>query len=109
MKRYNFQKKSSESEFLVVEESNGYWVKYDDVVDEFGEKCDCCGKLGNDRRTLWMGCGYNMDELNIPFKEKKDARVTGFNRDALYTLRVCKQCRSQWMHAIKEWFKRDCQ
>lgn len=33
-------------------------------------KCQKCGKEGEDRRTLWMACFYQMNELNIPFTEK---------------------------------------
>ena len=32
------------------------------------EKCDRCGKKGEDRRTLHMACFYAMEELDVPFK-----------------------------------------
>jgi hypothetical protein len=34
-----------------------------------GERCDRCGSVGEDRRTLWMACFYRMDELAIPFAQ----------------------------------------
>ena len=34
------------------------------------EKCDRCGCVGEDRRTLWHACFYAMEELKIPFEEK---------------------------------------
>ena len=101
-----------------------------------GEKCDRCGEIGEDRRTLWHACFYDMDELSIPFQKRvlfqaelekleraKDpvAIEVGNGRKinigagtvttkgeltphTLYTLRVCKECRGDWMAAIKQWF-----
>ena len=31
------------------------------------EKCDRCGSVGSDRRTLLMRCFYAMEELGVPF------------------------------------------
>lgn len=61
------------------------------------EICIKCGEEGEDRRTLYMKCCYDMNELEIPF----EAVVVG----GVYTLRVCKRCRSDWMKAIKNWFQ----
>lgn len=33
------------------------------------EDCQRCGDVGYDRRTLWMSCFYDMNELKLPFKE----------------------------------------
>lgn len=73
------------------------------------EQCQRCKEDGDDRRTLWMACFYEMMELNIPF-EKERIREGGIHDDHpnnfhnFYTLRVCKQCRGDWMKALKEWF-----
>ena len=91
-------------------------------------KCQRCGEMGHDRRTLFMDCFYQMNELRIPFSQMaitgKRNDMTGqetlpkFNvkvpiwseplgdehRWSFYTLRVCKDCRASWMHAIKNWF-----
>jgi hypothetical protein len=92
------------------------------------EKCVRCGEVEEDRRTLWMACFYEMNELGIPFIEYKikgilqdkigeeESKVlkgvmldifseegTEFDRP-FYTLRVCKDCRADWMQAIKDWF-----
>ena len=104
MKRYSLFASTQKQAHDIIEDPEGAWVKYEDVRDGFGEECDCCGLVGRDRRTLWMGCGYAMEELGIPFKQKEDGRVTGFNRGSLYTLRACKACRSRWLIAIKDWF-----
>lgn len=88
-----------------------------------GERCQRCGEVGEDRRTLWMACFYAMGELGLPFEEKtlfhanledleetKDAaqRAVRSSGDltpyGLFTLRVCKECRGDWMSAIKAWF-----
>jgi hypothetical protein len=94
------------------------------------ERCERCGTVGQDRRTLWMACFYAMDELGIPFTqvgllgivleptgeigqygmpvyktphpdwhEKADRRV-------MFSLRVCKGCRGDWLSAIKTWFRK---
>lgn len=34
-----------------------------------GEKCARCGDVGEDRRTLWMACLYDMSELKVPFEQ----------------------------------------
>ena len=81
------------------------------------ETCQRCGENDYDRRTLWMACFYKMSELDLPFRE-----ITMFGHRKLeinehiestpiessehlyYTLRVCKDCRADWMQAIKKWF-----
>ena len=105
------------------------------------EICQRCGEAGEDRRTLWMACSYEMKELGLPFEERTVLQpVDGDTREAkleivkpavtlplsngvtftmsgptvrtdaelslhgLYTLRVCKECRGDWLAAIKTWF-----
>lgn len=88
------------------------------------EKCDRCGMLGQDRRTLWMACFFDMSWMGIPFEAvgihgavtKRTGRtgIGGFafadpgtdtHTHTFYTLRVCKGCRADWMYAIKDsWF-----
>lgn len=68
------------------------------------EICQKCGvDAEGDIRTLYMFCTYEMNELGLPFSKKKLLMEVGA-RD-FYTLKVCKQCRSDWMKAIKEWFE----
>lgn len=70
-----------------------------------GEACDRCKSVGEDRRTLWMACFYEMGELGLPFEVVR-LRPEGYDHDrAFYTLRVCKRCRAEWMAAIKAWFE----
>lgn len=73
------------------------------------EQCARCHEVDEDRRTLWMACFYEMGELGLPFDKKKlkDADDSLYQ---FYTMRVCKDCRAEWMTAIQEWFnngKRD--
>lgn len=69
------------------------------------EACQRCHEVDEDRRTLEMACFYEMDELGLPFKH--DFIQTHIQDDGkkFYTLRVCKECRADWMTAIKNWFE----
>lgn len=58
------------------------------------ERCERCGEYGQDRRTLHMKCLYQMSELQVPFRIEDD----------LYVLRVCKDCRGDWLKVIEYWF-----
>ncbi len=97
------------------------------------DRCQRCGNGPDpDLRTLWMACFYEMNEIGIPFAEiaidgvpQRCARYEtvdflghGFRQpifepvpDAkpsqykFFTLRVCKDCRSDWMRAIQAWFE----
>lgn len=97
---------------------------------EIGELCQRCGQRGEDRRTLWHACFYAMDELDIPFervqimghlcKQNGTQQLVSFNKEIptyekpdteddphgyqFFNLRVCKECRADWMQIIKTWF-----
>ncbi len=98
-------------------------------MSEHDEMCQRCGEVGEDRRTLWMACFYAMNELGLPFKqvairgvvqeqtgverlEFLNAEVPVFSyadgaverQNQFFTLRVCKDCRADWLHSIKAWF-----
>lgn len=60
------------------------------------EPCIRCEEVGEDRRTLFMECGYQMMKLDIPFEKEL---ITNS-----YSIRVCKNCRGDWLAAIKDWF-----
>jgi hypothetical protein len=62
------------------------------------EICQRCKEEGEDRRTLWMACNYDMSELDMPFEKGEIAE------DNFFTLRVCKACRALWMISIRNWF-----
>jgi hypothetical protein len=64
------------------------------------EICQKCGEEDEDRRTMYMGCFYDMAEMGLPFRIMSDEAGNHF-----CTLRVCKACREDWMIAIKEWFE----
>lgn len=92
------------------------------------EECQRCKEVGEDRRTLWMACFYEMNELGLPFEEaaikgyfckKTGEKETVFGTSPtfdegsckdnvglrqFYLLRVCKDCRAEWMGAIEFWF-----
>lgn len=62
--------------------------------------CQRCGENGNDRRTLYMNCFYDMDELGLPFGRHL------YGTRNFFTLVVCKDCRAEWLQSIQDWFKR---
>ena len=72
------------------------------------ETCQRCNEETDEIRSLWMSCLYAMDELKVPFK-KRAVIVPTTETDCLekdfFTLRVCKECRSDWMTSIEAWFK----
>lgn len=99
------------------------------------EECARCKEVGDDRRTLWMACFYQMMETGVPFKQiairGKAVKYLGeenisetlrvkVSRYAdpdegqpeaqyqFYTLRVCKSCRADWMDSITQWFNQPC-
>ena len=71
-----------------------------------GDLCVRCGAIGEDRRTLWMACFYEMNELAVPFSQVAIELSCGRGDQHFYTLRVCKACRASWMSAIEDWFGR---
>lgn len=66
------------------------------------ETCQRCKETDEDRRTLWMACFYEMNELGIPFEQIGLSHLGSLRH--FYTLRVCKTCRADWMQAIQQWF-----
>lgn len=92
------------------------------------EKCDRCGVVGVDRRTLWMACLYAMNELGVPFEQvglhgvvvkpscigrwgnveyppMDEYKGPAPSTRGFFLLRVCKGCRGSWMEAIQKWFR----
>ncbi len=76
-----------------------------------GEVCDRCGQPGQDRRTIWMTCGAVMNNPDdpttpdVPYQEVAVQLPEGILRKTRFkTLRVCKQCRADWITAIGQWF-----
>ena len=67
------------------------------------EQCQRCKEEGEDRRTLWMACFYDMDELEIPFTHE-NLRYEDNRLHPMFTLRVCKNCRADWMRIIQYWW-----
>jgi hypothetical protein len=68
------------------------------------EICQRCNESDHDRRTLWMSCFYAMEELDLPFRQKKITPNGYDSGRTFYLLTVCKSCRADWMAQIKTWF-----
>jgi len=97
-----------------------------------GEICQRCRVRGEDRRTIRQAALYDLTELGIPFERSRihgyyceqngmsEMELFGrvrkipqftepdLDQDArnfdFFNLRVCKECRAEWMEAIKQWF-----
>jgi len=93
------------------------------------DRCQRCDEDGQDRRTLWMACFYDMAELPIPWTQRQIhgtvARPTGTwktifqnlkvpefeehkgepGNHNFFTLTVCKECRADWIESIQKWFE----
>jgi hypothetical protein len=106
------------------------------IIENETEKCVRCGKEDEDLRTLWMSCFYKMDEnksvpyektevleahhykegehiptiLNevtrLPFTKEGNDGTLVITKRTMFTLRVCKVCRAEWMGSISAWFKK---
>lgn len=72
-------------------------------MDSVMVRCVRCGgeESNGDLRTIRMGCGYDMNELDIPLSEVPGPRVS----TASFSIRVCRDCRAAWMRAQENWFK----
>jgi len=94
-------------------------------------RCLRCGAVGQDRRTLWHASNADMTTLGIPFeraavygsfREQVGTKivylVSGFIRPLyhqviaarqheyeFYLLTVCKDCRGEWMSALRRWYQ----
>ena len=95
------------------------------------DKCQRCGEVGEDRRTIHMAAFYQLDELGIPFdqyqisgeacgkKGERECKPFGFKVPVFkkptgkkslqsdhkyFCIRVCKECRADWMKAVKDWY-----
>lgn len=92
------------------------------------EKCARCGEEGNDRRTLWLSCLYDLSETKMPLDHVAVNGVLCTPIEAspsylgkqfavfspipgsievsykFYTMRICKDCRAEWIKAQMDWF-----
>lgn len=71
-----------------------------------GDLCQLCHAYGEDKRSLWIDCGYDVAEvvpemMDTRCFEDPDAAKRG------HYLRFCKSCRGRLLSAMKEW-RREC-
>jgi len=66
--------------------------------------CQRCKDESEDLRTLWMACLYDMNELKVPFHEEYLKPLDNIGLQKFFTLRVCKDCRADWMRVIQYWW-----
>jgi hypothetical protein len=73
--------------------------KVNKIIHEMDDGCMRCDmSMDGEGRTLFMACTYAMEEFDVPYS------VTEVGDRKFYTLKVCKNCRGEWMHSIEKWF-----
>ena len=64
------------------------------------DTCQVCGSVGEDRRTLFIRCFYQLKEVSSLFI---DLFHVENHKDGGYALRICKGCRSALLSKLAEW------
>ena len=62
--------------------------------------CQLCGAVGQDHRTLRMGCSYQLKEA-VP--EMLDLSEVEGGGNSTYHLRICKACRGSLLEHLESW------
>lgn len=73
--------------------------------DSDSDLCMCCHAYGEDKRSLWVDCFYEVREvvpeaIEINGVEPKPERHQGG-----YYLRICKACRGRLLTMLGEWWR----
>lgn len=71
----------------------------DENEGEVDAACQVCGELGEDKRRLFVDCGWDMSKMLSPFK-----LVQGEFPTRGYDMYFCKDCRTKFLAAIDRWF-----
>ena len=66
------------------------------------ELCMLCGAYGPDKRSLYIGCLYSLDEVSDRFIDLFD---TDEKHKGLYYLRICKACRGALLTYLRTWIQ----
>ena len=72
------------------------WEKLDPDI------CQVCDTKGDDRRTLFITCLYNLKEASPKFIDLFDTP----QRPKGYALRICKGCRAILLAHLHEWISK---
>lgn len=72
-------------------------------TDWNAELCARCGEPGPDRRTIEIDCFYDLSEVSSKLK------LVGSSTSAnAYRVRVCKECRGQFMEMLRNFLDNPC-
>lgn len=63
--------------------------------------CQCCHAYGSDKRSLFVACFYQIDEM-IP--EFIDLHNTDSPQRGYY-MRICKTCRARFLRHLEQWYE----
>jgi len=66
---------------------------------EVDSACQVCGELGEDKRRIFVDCGWDMSKMAAPFK-----LVQGEFPARGYDMYFCKDCRTKFLTAVDDWF-----
>lgn len=65
------------------------------------DTCQVCGTKGDDRRTLFISCLYNLKEVSPLFIDLYDTQ----QREKGFGLRICKGCRVTLLGLLYAWIE----
>ena len=67
--------------------------------------CQVCGNVGEDRRCIFVGCGYDLKEASDKLIELTN--VEGYeDQPNLYGIQVCKGCRAMFMELLGDFIEK---
>ena len=64
--------------------------------------CMLCHAYGNDKRSLWLSCFYDVKEV---MPEALDVFAVPTLKGRGYYLRLCKSCRGRFLDMLGQWRK----
>ena len=67
--------------------------------------CMCCHAYGEDKRSLWVDCFYEVREVVPEAIEISGVEPEPKNHNRGYYLRICKSCRGRFLTMMGEWWK----
>ncbi len=69
------------------------------------ELCMCCHAYGEDKRSIWIDCFYEIKEVVPDAIDISGVEPLPENHKRGYYLRVCKSCRSRFLGKMQDWWE----
>lgn len=64
--------------------------------------CQLCHAHGPDKRSLFVGCFYDVKEVVPEFIELRETPIADRHQNEFY-LRICKSCRASFLQFLHKW------